>query len=307
MKNNWNWEIIADHSSLTEGPVWTGKGLLFNECSASITYYWDAKTGKSQIWRSNTGQSNGMVFDRNGSLYVCEGSNHRVVKVDINSPDREPVVMSNNDDNKQFNMPNDIAVDANGRIYFSDPNYSDSPNNRKNESVYLIEPSFGGNQQTHQVTFDTNKPNGVLLSIDQKFLYVAESPQDPKLRRELRAYPILSNGILDDYEVLHDFGQGRGIDGMSLTTTGTIIATAGSLTDSDYGTGFAGPGPMIYEFEHSGRVIMTYPCPSDSPTNCTFGGPKLETLFVTCGTGKVYKIDDTGHTGQLAFPIKSIQ
>jgi sugar lactone lactonase YvrE len=64
---------------------------------------------------------------------------------------------------------------------------------------------------------------------------------------------------------------------------------------------------MIYEFEHSGRVIRTHPCPSDSPTNCTFGGPKLETLFVTCGTGKVYKIDDTGHTGQLAFPMKSTQ
>jgi gluconolactonase len=94
--------------------------------------------------------------------------------------------------------------------------------------------------------------------------------------------------------VLHNFGKNRSIDGMTLTSAGTILATAGS-NDS-------GPGPMIYEFESSGRVVRTHPTPADNPTNCTFGGSSLGTLFVTFAGGGVYQVDDVGHTGQLAYP-----
>ena len=94
--------------------------------------------------------------------------------------------------------------------------------------------------------------------------------------------------------ILHDFGLGRGIDGMTLTSSGIIIATAGSSS--------AGPGPMIYEFEPSGRVIQTHKTPVDSPTNCTYGGTSLNTLFVTFAGGEVYKVDETGHNGHLAYP-----
>jgi gluconolactonase len=59
---------------------------------------------------------------------------------------------------------------------------------------------------------------------------------------------------------------------------------------------------MIYEFEVSGRVVRTYPTPTDNPTNCTFGGSSLSTLFVTFMGGEVYQVEGTGHTGQLAFP-----
>ena len=292
--SEWKWTRIADHDSLTEGPVWDGSGLLYNECYASTTFRWDPKKGESTVWREHTGQANGMTFDRQGKLFVCEGDAHRVTEVDLENPNAEPTVISDAFGGKTLNWPNDLAVDSTGRVFFTDPNYTGGPNNIAHESVYMAEHTFGGNWNTTRVTFDTKKPNGVLLSIDQKILFVAESSPGPGDAHQLRAYPVNDDGTLGDHLALHDFGQGRGIDGMTLTSVGSIVATAGS-SDS-------GPGPMLYEFEPSGRVVRTHPAPADNPTNCTYGGSSLDTLFVTFAGGEVYRVDDTGHTGHLAYP-----
>ncbi|MCZ6539997.1 MAG: SMP-30/gluconolactonase/LRE family protein [Chloroflexi bacterium] len=290
----WKWTLIADHDTLTEGPVWDGSGLLYNECYASTTFRWDPKTGESTVWRENTGQANGMTFDRQGQLFVCEGDAHRVTTVDPENPNADPMIISDGPGDVTLNWPNDLAIDSQGRVYFTDPNYTGGPNNLEHESVYMAEHTFGGSWNTTRVTFDTKKPNGVLLSIDQKTLFVAESTHEPGDPRQLRAYPVKDDGTLGDHQVLHDFGRGRGIDGMTLTSSGSIVATAGSSA--------SGPGPMLYEFEPSGRVVRTHPTPADSPTNCTYGGSSMGTLFVTFAGGEVYQVDDTSHTGHLAFP-----
>ena len=294
MNDSWEWELIAKHDSLTEGPTWDGSGLLYNECYASTTYRWDPKSGDSVVWRRNTGQANGMKYDRSGRLFACEGGANRVVEIDTSNPNDDPTVIADNLDGAKINMPNDLDIDGQGRIYFSDPNYSDNPNNLPHESVYLAEHIFGGNWTVKRVTFDTNRPNGVLLSADQSILYVAESPILDHLRRQLRAYPVNSDGTLGDKTVLFDFGTGRGVDGMALTTDGQILATAGSSA--------AGPGSAIYVFESDGLVRSTHRTPADSPTNCTFGGSGLNILYVTFATGHVYEVKNTGMTGHLAYP-----
>ena len=294
MNDSWEWELIAKHDSLTEGPTWDGSGLLYNECYASTTYRWDPKSGESVIWRSDTGQANGMKFDRSGRLFACEGGANRVVEINASNPNDDPTVIADNLDGAKINMPNDLDIDGQGRIYFSDPNYSDKPNNLPHESVYLAEHIFGGNWTVKRVTFDTNRPNGVLLSADQSILYVAESPILDHLRRQLRAYPVNSDGTLGDKTVLFDFGSGRGIDGMALTTDGQILATAGSSS--------GGPGSAIYVFAPDGLVLGTHRTPADSPTNCTFGGPGLNILYVTFATGHVCQVKNTGMTGHLAYP-----
>lgn len=292
--SDWKWTQIADHETLTEGPLWDGSGLLYNECAAHTTFRWDPKTNESTVWRENTGAANGMTFDRQGGLFVCEGDAHRITKIDAADPNADPLVISDAYNGETMNWPNDVAVDQQGRVYFTDPNYSDGPNMLDHESVYMAEHTFGGNWNTIRVTFDTKKPNGVLLSIDQKTLFVAESTHELAESRQLRAYPVNDDGTLGDHEVLHDFGRGRGIDGMTLTLSGSILATAGSST--------WGPGPFIYEFEPSGRVVRTHSTPADNPTNCTYGGSSLSTMFVTFAGGEVYRVDGTGHQGQLAYP-----
>ena len=294
MTDVWEWELIAEHGSLTEGPTWDGSALLYNECYASTTFRWDPKTGESAVWRTGTNQANGMKFDRSGRLFACEGGGNRVVEIDVSNPGSDATVIADSLDGARLNMPNDLDIDGRGRVYFSDPNYSAEPNNLPHESVYLAEHIFGGNWTVKRVTFDTNRPNGVLLSADQSILYVAESPGNKSFRRQLRAYPINADGTLGDCTVLFDFGEGRGIDGMALTTSGQILATAGEPT--------AGAGSAIYVFEPNGLVRATHRTPADSPTNCTFGGPGLDVLFVTFATGYVYQVRNTGMTGHLAYP-----
>ena len=68
--------------------------------------------------------------------------------------------------------------------------------------------TFGGNWTLKQVTFDTVRPNGVLLSADQQTLYVADSHPDDQFCRELRAYGINTDGTLGKHHVLFDFGVG---------------------------------------------------------------------------------------------------
>ena len=235
-----------------------------------------------------------MKFDRSGRLFACEGGANRVVEIDASNPNDDPAVIADNLDGAKINMPNDLDIDGQGRIYFSDPNYSDKPNNLPHESVYVAEHIFGGNWTVKRVTFDTNRPNGVLLSADQSILYVAESPILDNLRRQLRAYPVNSDGTLGDKSILFDFGPGRGVDGMALNTDGQILATAGSSS--------AGPGSAIYVFESDGLVRSTHRTPADSPTNCTFGGSGLNILYVTFATGHVYQVKNTGMTGHLAYP-----
>lgn len=294
MTTDWEWELIGDHGSITEGPVWDGSGLIYSQVAASKAWRWDAATGETNAWRENTNNANGMQFDRSGRLFACEGGGNRVVEINVDAPNSDASVVAEGAPGNRLNMPNDLAIDAKGRIYFSDPNYSDQPNNRENESVYMAEHTFGGNWTLKQVTFDTARPNGVLLSADQQTLYVADSHPDPAHRRELRAYDINADGTLGTYRVVFDFGVGRGIDGMTLTTSGHIVATAGNRA--------SGPGPMIYMFDDSGLVVSTHRAPADAPTNCTFGGDALDELFVTFLTGHVYRVRNTGYVGNLAYP-----
>src|SRR5206468_8046654 len=124
-------------------------------------------------------------------------------------------------DGKRFNSPNDLTIDSKGRIYFSDPRYvGDEKRELDHESVYRIDPDG----TVTRVTTDTAKPNGLAISPDGKTLYVAESNGDKKLARELRAYPIKDDGSLGAGKKLHDFGEERGIDGMTVASDGTIVA-----------------------------------------------------------------------------------
>ena len=284
------WNKIADQKNLTEGPTWIdGKGLLYSECSASLTWFWDCNKKTNEVWRNNTGGSNGMILDVKGKLYACEGEGRRVVSY---SEGEATEILSESYNGMPFNEPNDLAVHPNQKIiWFSDPNYGGRELSIPHESVYLLK-NESEKWSIERVTFDTDRPNGVLISKDSKKLFVANSPHNfdnESIRRELRSYEINSDFTLGDYEVMHDFGPARGVDGMTLDSKGNIVATAGFEK--------AGPGPMIYYFEPDGRVIKTFKAPEDSPTNCTFGGDELDTLYVTFATGAVYELKNSGLYG----------
>ena len=281
---SWQWELVHHHEFITEGPVWDGRYLFYSEIGASRTWRYDPGSGERVVWREHTQGANGMLRAPGGGLLACEGGGRRVVRYVADAPAE---VIADRFEGKQFNEPNDLAQAAAGRIWFSDPNYGGRPLQLDHESVYCVDP--GG--AARRVTFDTNRPNGVLLNADESELYVAESPHRIDQRRQLRAYPIAADGCLGEHRVLHDFADGRGVDGMTRTTEGLIVATAGHRE--------RGPGPMIYLFEPSGRVVSTHPSPADRPTNCTFAEAERAVLYVTFGGGELYRVANTGLRGAV--------
>ena len=119
-------------------------------------------------------------------------------------------------------------------------------------------------------TRDLQKPNGILVSLDGKTVYVADNNNDPKGNHHLTAFDVKANGMLANKRILHDFGPDRrGIDGMTLDAKGNIYAAAGRNKNAG-----------IYVFSPMGKhlaFILT-----TQPTNCVFGGGKRKSmLYIT--------------------------
>ncbi len=288
-----------DYEIVSEGPVWDGRNLLFTLIQDSKIMRYNPENGKTEVFMSDTNHANGLKVDSQGRLYACEGGSRRVVRYEKNG---SVTVLADKFQEKRLNMPNDLTIDDKGGIWFTDPWYEGTGGEWSkdrtqmelgHESVYRLDPRPDGSYSIQRVVFDTTRPNGILFSLDFKTLYVAQSGRLQTEKKELRAYPVKADGTLDKCTVLYDFYPYRGVDGMCLDAEGNIWATAGNRIDG-------GPGPMIYVFSPDGKILERHmlPEPVVKPTNCAFGGPELDTLYVTTGNGSVYEVK-TGSKGRL--------
>jgi gluconolactonase len=298
----WNFEQLDPaYGKVSEGPVWNGRYLLFTRIQQSRIMKFDPATGAVSVFKEYTNHSNGLAYDVQSRLIACEGGDtevsRRVVRYEH---DGTINIICLNFEGKRLNIPNDVVIDARGRVWFTDPFYEGAAglwsNDRTHmdldhESVYRCDPRPDGSWRPSRVTFDTTRPNGLLFSLDQRTLYVAQSGRRPDEARQLRAYPVNADGSLGAATILHDFGEHRGIDGMKLDSVGNIVATAGWE--------LGGPGPSIYVFAPSGKVIERHPVPCTRPTNCCFGDADLETLYVTTIEGFLFR----ARTGRKGFAL----
>ena len=301
---DWEFEILAGpYGRTAEGPAWDGRALLFTHIPENRIMRYDPQTGACTEYRTETNHTNGLVFDAGGHLYGCCSGGRSIVRLEA---DGRTTTIVDRLDGTRINTPNDLAVDSRGRIWFTNPwnpgNIDSSERmDLDHKGVLRADPQPDGSWTLTRVTYDMTMPNGILVSPDERTLYVAQSDSEPGKLRELRAYPIEEDGSLGAYTVLHQFGEDhqgpqRGVDGMCFDTQGNIVATAGS--------GVSGPGSMIYVFAPSGRVLETHPTPPDlePPTNCTFGDPDLRTLYITTNGGHLLRVRNTGLQGWLLWP-----
>lgn len=292
----WEWEVLAGpDGAITEGPAWDGSGLFYTSIGNSEIRRYDAVAGVSAVVYRDTEASNGLLLGPDGCLYACSQGRRAIVRY---GTDGTKTVLADRFEGRRLNSPNDLALDSRGGIWFTDPRYGDYHDDRELDhcSVYRLAPPSGGASEwaIRRATFDTTRPNGLLLAPDERTLYVAQSDYDQGAVRQLWAYPIHDDDLLGERRVLHDFGPARGIDGMCWDTEGKIVATCGWE--------LSGPGPRIAVFAPDGTVLEEHPVPAGRPTNCTYGGADLADLYVTTISGHLYRVRNTGRRGALQPP-----
>lgn len=269
-------EMLWNEGDFTEGPALAPDGSIFFSDIGETIYRFEPKSKQTTAFRQPSGRANGLMFNSKGELVVCEGANtggNRRITITsgiVGNKDGTVRVLAERYDGKRFNSPNDLAIDERGRAYFSDPRYVGSePRELDFEAVYLI----GTDGEVSIATREISKPNGIILSPDGKTAYVSDN--NPMGSRHLVAFDVAADGKLEKKRVLHDFGTGRGVDGMAMDTRGNVYATAGTKDKAG-----------VYVFDSTGKELAMIPTPGD-PTNCDFGGGEnRSTLYVTCANSK---------------------
>jgi len=297
-------ERLFGDGFFTEGPAQAPDGsvyfsdITFVQASgyqAGHIWRWDPRTGTTTVFRSPSGMSNGIVFDEQDRMVVAEGAGfggRRITRTDMKTGKSWIIAALYN--GRPFNSPNDLVIDARGRIYFTDPRYSGhEPIEQPVQGVYRIDPDG----RVSLVAANAGKPNGIAVSPDQATLYVAsidngsfdenlppETPTAPG-RMALLAYDLAPDGSAKFRRTVADFAPGVGPDGISVDRDGNIYCAI--------------PGrdrPGIHVYSLAGKELAYIPTP-ETPTNVRFGrGADKQTLFITAGKSLFrIRVERTGY------------
>lgn len=286
-------ELLSEGHLWSEGPVWIKDGgfLLFSDIPRNSIYKWkdgeglslflrpsgytgdQRKGGKGDDWVDELG-SNGLTLDAQGRLVLCQHGDRCVSRLDSplsasGKPQPKFTRLAERWDGKMFNSPNDLVIDSNGAVYFTDPPYGlmkgGDPRTQEIDfnGVYRAAPDGKVTLATREMT----KPNGLAFSPDEKILYIGQSDSAAPL---WRAFPVEADGSLGKPTVFFDStelakkGRGGAPDGFKVDVHGNVFAT--------------GPGGVLVispEGKHLG-TIMT----GDLVANCAFGDDG-STLYMT--------------------------
>lgn len=260
----------------TEGPTVDSSGnLYFTDIPTNRIHKLDA-SGHLSVFVEPSGHCNGLmaVGDR---LLACE-MDGRLKQFSLS--DAKETALAEQYEGKRFNAPNDLVIDQTGGIYFTDPRFrAPEPWPQGKEAVYYR----AADGMVTRLIEDRKAPNGVILSPDEKTLYVI-----PSMEKEMWAYSIESPGKIGAGKVLCELRQPAGTsngggDGLTIDTAGNLYIT------SALGLQVVSP---------EGRMLGSIRFP-EQPANVTFGGADRRTLYVTARKS-LYSVEmaATGH----AFP-----
>lgn len=270
-------EIVKAHTgfTFTEGPAADAEGnVYFTDVRANKIHKVDT-AGKLSTFLEESQGCNGLMFDQKGRLIACQGGAGQIIAIDV--PTKKIEVLADKYDGKRFNAPNDLVVDKQGGVYFTDPSFGKTTSQDK-MCVYYV----SADKKVERLIDDLSRPNGVILSPDEKTLYVLPSGSP-----EVMMYPVKAPGKLGAGKVFCKLEQAatgtpRGGDGMTIDTKGNLYLTQ--------------PGIMALQVvtpEGKTLGLITFP---EAPSNCTFGGKDMKTLFVTARTSLyTAKMEATGH------------
>ena len=240
-----------------EGPSWdpATKKLYFTKYTKQNQQILRVdEPGKTTVWMDHTEDINGTYVTHEGRMLGAQTNKHSIVSMKIGATGPEDVKVLFHDDT--LNQPNDVREAPNGDVYFSDPDFA----KKKSSAVYLVKPDGKGTK----IITDMTLPNGLVVSLDGKTLFVSDSAE-----KTWRAYPIKADGTVGEGKVFFEpkTADKRDPDGMTIDEKGNL-----------YCTGRGG----VWVVSPEGKELGLIPFKEQSSNVC-FGGEDGKTLFVTNG------------------------
>lgn len=281
-------ELVQPGATLQE--VYSASGVFFEGATwdpASDKLFFTKRTGTYQIlrlespgnvyvWQNNAPLTNGMLLSPDGRLLTCDENLYQIRshRIGASGPEDTTVICSASD------KPNDLCELTNGNIYFTCPTWGSTTY----QGVYLRKTDG----TVTRVNNGLNQPNGIITSLDETKLYVAESSSSDPSKKRWWVFPINSDGTLGTGSV---FFKPTDLTGMGTTDPdGMTIDEQGNL----YFTGLGG----VWIVSPTGQELDRIPISlSYQPSNICFGGPENKTLYITC-QDKVYSLAMVVHGGE---------
>ena len=246
-------ERVATGFVFTEGPLWHPEGywLFVDVRREPGAIFRLAPGGEPEIFREPSNGSNGLTFDLQGRLIMCEGDGRRMSRREL---DGSITTIADRWEGKRLNRPNDVVCHSDGSIYFTNPGGRIDPSEREIDfsGVHRIAPDGA----VTAVVNDIQYPNGLTFSPDESILYVANTRD----RMHIAAYDVQPDGTVTGGRVFADMSSTEtdGVpDGMKVDSEGRVYCT--------------GPGGC-WVFTPAGRLIGIIRLP-EIPANCAWGGP----------------------------------
>jgi gluconolactonase len=257
-------KLVGDGYKFTEGPTVDPEGnVYFTDQPNDRIVKWSID-GKLTDFLKPAGRSNGMYFAPDGKLLACADNANELWELDSTGQHK---VLLKDFEGIRLNGPNDLWVDRNGTIYFTDPYYQrpwweHKKQPQRKQSLYKSD-----RDGSNLVCVDDAlvQPNGIIGDSDRKLLYVADIGD-----RKTYRYKISGDGQLLDRQIFCR----QGSDGMTIDSEGNL-----------YLTGSAG----VYVYNPDGQLIETIAVPKPWTANVCLGGADRKTLFITA-SDSVYTV-----------------
>ncbi|MCB1279582.1 SMP-30/gluconolactonase/LRE family protein [Prosthecobacter sp.] len=270
---------VTSEKYFTEGPAMDAQGNVFFTNTGEILKF-IPKTKALEVFRKPS-TANGSCFDAQGRFMNCEagdGTNGRVTRTDLQTGKIE--VLCDSFGGFPLGGPNDLTIDSKGRIYFTSRLANTDPVKGNVNAVYRIDPD--GKTSRILAAPETDMPNGLAVSPDEKTFYLIEADGREGRSRNIRAYDLQPDGSVTNMRVLINLYPGRSGDGMELDEQGNLYVAAG--LHKPRGTSETlDTRPGLHVFSPQGKLLAFVETPEDTVTNCAFGGDDLRTLYITCG------------------------
>jgi len=249
-------QMEADGFQFTEGPAVDAQGnIYFTDQPNDRIMKFDVD-GKLTEFMKPAGRSNGMFFSKDGKLIACADEKNQMWEIQMDGSHR---VLFEGFEGNKLNGPNDLWIDFNGRIFFTDPYYprpwwQHKKQPQAKQAVYRVD---GDGESITLMDDALVQPNGIVGDAKRRLLFVADIGDSKTYQ-----YTIASDGTLVDRVLFCK----RGSDGMTLDDQGNLYLTGGK-------------GVTVYNKD--GKEVDSIPVPESWTANVCIGGRDRKTLFIT--------------------------